>query len=560
MLFIQKKFKLIVSFSIILLLSIAFSNQPKITAYASNEMPGYENPRDIIIATPKNNYSTTGSKVSILGACDYEYPLYMNGEEIETTEYGFFTVYVELEVGKNECVFENNGIIKTLTINRKKVATSSGNNSGNSGTSTPKVTYKEFKNDVYGVITSSYAMPRSKVSDSNVNLMPLTLGTTSRILGEDGSFYKLADGTFVSKSSIRRYDKKLESNKVTKANMSIDSAMNQLVIELSMNVNALYSVSFEGQNIYLKLYDTIAAAKPKTAGNDIIEKVTVNTDSKNKTKTYCFTMYDNASVYGYDVTFKNGVMRFELKLPVKLKDTKSLTGATIVLDAGHGDYDSGTVGPMGVYGPVEKDINLNITLYTKQYLEALGAKVILIRENDTFYSLSNRVETIRKVKPDLSVSIHGNSLDYSSDYGKTSGFLTYYSYNLFGNLPNLINNSITEELGFNKREPRQKSLSLTRFTTCPSVLLETSFLSNPYDYEYLIQTENQKDFGIAIGKSIQNYLQGVAKQNDHVYVVKRGDTLASIASKYGITIKQLAEYNSIENINYIVVGQKILIP
>lgn len=540
------------------MLSIVFLSQPALTVYASNEMPGYENPKDIIIATPKNNYSTTGSKVSILGACDYEYPLYMNGEEIETSEYGFFTVYVELEIGKNEFVFENNDVSKTLTINRKKVTTSSGN-SGNGGTATPKVTYKEYKNDVYGVITSSYAMPRSKVSESNVNLMPLTLGTASRILGEDGSYYKLADGTYVSKSSMKRYDKKLESNKVTKASMSMDSAANQLVIELTMNVNALYSVSFEGQNIYLKLYDTIAAAKPKTAGNSIIEKVTVNTDSKNKTKTYCFTMFHNASVYGYDITFKNGVMRFELKLPVKLKDTKSLSGSTVILDAGHGDYDSGTVGPMGVYGPVEKDINLNITLYAKQYLEALGAKVVLIREDDTFYSLSNRVETIRKVKPDISVSIHGNSLDYSSDYGKTRGFLTYYSYNLFGNLPNIMNNSITEELGFHKRDPRQKSLSLTRFTTCPSVLLETSFLSNPYDYEYLIQVKNQKDFGIAIGKSIQKYLQGIAKQNDQVYVVKKGDTLASIASKYGVTVKQLAEYNSIKNINYIVVGQKILI-
>lgn len=556
----NKKVKSVIFFSIVFMLSIIFLSQPYLTTYASSDMPGYENPEDIIIATPKNNYSTTGSKVSILGACDYEYPLYLNGEEIETTEYGFFTVYVELEVGRNDFIFENNGITKTLTINRKKVATSSGNSSGNSGTNTPKVTYKEFKDNVYGVITSSYAMPRTKVSESNVNVMPLTLGTTSRLLGEDGSYYKLADGTYVSKSSVKRYDKKLESNKVTKANMSIDSTTNQLVMELSMNVNALYSVSFEGQNIYLKLYDTIAAAKPKTAGNGIIEKVTVNTDSKNKTKTYCFTMYDNASIYGYDVTFNNGVMRFELKLPVRLKDTKSLVGATVLLDAGHGDYDSGTVGAMGVYGPVEKDINLNITLYTKQYLESLGAKVVLIREDDTFYSLSNRVETIRKVKPDISVSIHGNSLDYSSDYGKTRGFLTYYSYNLFGNLPNLINNSITEELGFSKRDPRQKSLSLTRFTTCPSVLLETSFLSNPYDYEYLIQSKNQKNFGIAIGKSIQSYLQGIAKQNDQVYVVKKGDTLASIASKYGITIKILSEYNSIENINYIIVGQKILIP
>jgi len=68
MLLFQKKVKSIVSF-IVLLLSIVFLSQSHLTAYASNEMPGYENPQDIIIASPKNNYTTTGSKVSILGAC-----------------------------------------------------------------------------------------------------------------------------------------------------------------------------------------------------------------------------------------------------------------------------------------------------------------------------------------------------------------------------------------------------------------------------------------------------------------------------------------------------------
>lgn len=560
MLRVQKKRKILTLIGLFLILSMLFITIPELTAYADTHMPGYDNPRDIIIATPKNEYTTSGSKVSILGACDYEYPLYLNGEELETTEYGFFTTYAELNVGKNEFVFENNGVTKTLVIHRKKVATSSGNNSGNTGTTKPKVTYKEYKSDVYGVITSSYTMPRSKVSESNVNLMPLTKGTTSRLLGKDGSYYKLADGTFVSKSSVKKYDKALSPNMVKKAVMSLDKKTNQVVLELSMNVNALYSVSSNGKNVYLKLYDTVAAVKPKVSGINAIERVTIQTDSKNKTKTYCFTLAEQASIYGYDVTFDKGVMRFECKLPVDLKDQNSLVGATILLDAGHGDQDNGAVGPMGVFGPMEKDINLNITLYTKQYLEALGAKVVLIREDDTFYSLSDRVETIRTLKPDISVSIHGNSLDASSDYSKSSGFLTYYSYNLFGNVPTLINDSVSKELGFAKRDPRQKSLSLTRFTTCPSVLLETSFLSNPQDYEFLIQSENQKEFGIAIGKSIQKYLQTVAKQNDLAYVVKKGDTLASIAMKYGVTISQLADYNNIKDINYIVVGQKILIP
>ena len=45
-----------------------------------------------------------------------------------------------------------------------------------------------------------------------------------------------------------------------------------------------------------------------------------------------------------------------------------------------------------------------------------------------------------------------------------------------------------------------------------------------------------------------------------IYVVKKGDTLSGIASKYNTTYQKLAEYNNIENPNLIYVGQKIVIP
>ena len=48
--------------------------------------------------------------------------------------------------------------------------------------------------------------------------------------------------------------------------------------------------------------------------------------------------------------------------------------------------------------------------------------------------------------------------------------------------------------------------------------------------------------------------------SETVYVVKKGDTLSSIASKYGTTYQKLAEYNGIANPNVISVGQKIKIP
>lgn len=51
-----------------------------------------------------------------------------------------------------------------------------------------------------------------------------------------------------------------------------------------------------------------------------------------------------------------------------------------------------------------------------------------------------------------------------------------------------------------------------------------------------------------------------ASSNDVIYVVKRGDTLSKIASQYGTTYQELAQYNNISNPNFIRIGQKIKIP
>lgn len=54
--------------------------------------------------------------------------------------------------------------------------------------------------------------------------------------------------------------------------------------------------------------------------------------------------------------------------------------------------------------------------------------------------------------------------------------------------------------------------------------------------------------------------ESAVEQPGQVYVVKKGDTLSSIASMYGTTWKRLAEYNSLSNPNKLLVGQKISIP
>lgn len=564
----MKRIQQAVAFLLIFCLCAGFTALEPVIA--EEGMSGYANPKDIIIASPSDKYTTTASKVSILGASDYRYPLFMNGEEVTTTKYGFFTCYVSLSLGENTFTFTNGSKTKTFTIIRKKASSSIS--------SAPKE--KLYTKDVYGVLNKNYGSRRKKPTNSETIITPLVSGTTFRILGECNGYYKLSDGSYLAIDRITLHNEKLADNKVSSVSVYEDTASNMMMAKFKMNVNALYRVLVQNHTITLTLYDTVSAAKVKTPENDVIESISLSVDPSAKKAVYTMKLKADAVVSGYDIVYQDGYMYFGLKQAPVLAEDGSLKGATVVIDAGHGGSDDGTVGAMGTKGPVEKDINLAIAKVVERYLTSRGANVIMTRTNDTYIDLYTRVNQIKAAKPDLSVSIHGNSMGQTSDYSKSSGFLTYYSYNLFTDAQQKLNDSIIETLDFAKRAPRYQNLALTRIVNCPSILLETSFLSNPEDYEYLIQEKNQKTFGEAIGKAIEDYLLELAvfdsekqkeqekaqetaassKPKTQSYTVKKGDTLSSIARTYGTTINLIKSLNNITNIDYIYVGQKLKVP
>ena len=86
---------------------------------ADNSLFVYENPGFLIITHPEaDKRETTAPKMSVLGAANPEYPLYINDEEITTTANGFFTAYVDLELGDNVFVFENGDDVQSIVITR----------------------------------------------------------------------------------------------------------------------------------------------------------------------------------------------------------------------------------------------------------------------------------------------------------------------------------------------------------------------------------------------------------------------------------------------------------
>lgn len=165
--------------------------------------------------------------------------------------------------------------------------------------------------------------------------------------------------------------------------------------------------------------------------------------------------------------------------------------ATLVIDAGHGGQDGGTTGRSGT---VEKDINLKIAMYIREFCDYLGLVNVMTRDSDI--SLHNKgTTTIRKQKIEdmkkrleitleqtnpIYIGIHQN---YFGDF-VSSGAQTFYSESnpnskLFAEL--LLTNikSIVDPDNKRKAAKIQASNYILKNLNCPAVIVECGFLSNP---------------------------------------------------------------------------------
>lgn len=187
---------------------------------------------------------------------------------------------------------------------------------------------------------------------------------------------------------------------------------------------------------------------------------------------------------------------------------------SIVVDPGHGGNDPGKV---GVTGALEKDINLEIAVKLRDYLEEKEMKAVLTREADVSLAeegasstqvsdLKRRVEIIEEEAPEIAVSIHQNSYTDSSVSGAQ---VFYYGQSQEGQrLAEAIQESLAGTLDpSNHREAKaNESYYILKRTSVPTVIVECGFLSNPEE-ESILQDEAYQDKLVeAIYKGIEVYL------------------------------------------------------
>ena len=222
---------------------------------------------------------------------------------------------------------------------------------------------------------------------------------------------------------------------------------------------------------------------------------------------------------------------------------------TIVIDAGHGGKDPGSIGN----NSYEKNITLAISLELGRIIKENlpGIKIIYTRKDDSFPSLYERAEIANKNNADLFISIHCDSFYNKSVYGSTSYLMglsknsanmnvakrensvifleenyeeTYKNFDPNSSesvmllsltqkakienstiLANLIQDQFKNRVGIKSRGVKQAPFQVLWNTTMPSVLVETGYITNSAEEKKLNNKTHQVYLASAIFRAIRDY-------------------------------------------------------
>ena len=187
----------------------------------------------------------------------------------------------------------------------------------------------------------------------------------------------------------------------------------------------------------------------------------------------------------------------------------------IVVDAGHGGFDAGA----SDNGLIEKDVNLNVALFLREYIEQGGGIAVMTRTEDVSTAaddksgksakqsdLIQRKNLVQTAQADIFVSIHMNKFPQPQYHGAQ----VFYSLAPDGSkkLGEAIQQSLKDVLQDGNTRMAKKTdggVFLLKDTSIPSVIVECGFLSNAQEAKLLGQTDYQRKLAWGIYMGIIRY-------------------------------------------------------
>ena len=235
----------------------------------------------------------------------------------------------------------------------------------------------------------------------------------------------------------------------------------------------------------------------------------------------------------------------------------------VIIDPGHGGTDSGATGN----NLLEKDYNLLISKYMYDRFKELGIPVAITRDSDTTLSPSDRVNTIlNKFGNSSDVILISNHVNSGGGEGAEVIYALRNKDTLAKNILNNIGATGQETRKYYQRRlPSDTSKDyyfIHRNTgNLEPLIVEYGFIDSAKDVNFL--KENYEELAEAVISAVANYI-GVPyippeEITTNTYVVQKGDSLYSIANKLGTTVSELKKENNLTS-NTLQIGEVLRIP
>jgi N-acetylmuramoyl-L-alanine amidase len=274
----------------------------------------------------------------------------------------------------------------------------------------------------------------------------------------------------------------------------------------------------------------------------------------------------------------------------------------VAIDAGHGGHDTGAIGK---YALVEKKLCLDLARRIAAILDRQpGVDAVLTRDSDVYLTLERRNQVAEEKHADVFVSIHLNSAPSSSARGAEIYFVapagaqraasralaSGEAAHDFGLDPGddgdivhmlldvnqqsvlarseLLAESILESVRDRRLLPtrtvKQKSFSVLRTITMPSVLVEAGFISNASDARLVRDAAGRETVARAVADGVLEFFrlhppQRGAPESAVIHRVQRGDTLWTISRIYKTSVDRLRQLNSLGTRSSLRVGQELVV-
>ncbi len=344
--------------------------------------------------------------------------------------------------------------------------------------------------------------------DSGDYITTLRTGCSDYVteISENG-WYKISCGGYIKPSQCEIITGETDITcRISSAEKEIGDNYEKLNIKASSIPS--FKGEIKGKALVLTLFNTEWSDLSEIdIGSDLMRRI-VAVDNGDGSIT--LNIYSITELWGWDIFTdpENGTFSVVLKGAPKLSDNpaKPLLGTTITVCAGHGGGDPGALSVAGEKGVNEFQINAANAFSIAEALENLGAKIVLLVADEEKMDTYARTDPARYSYSDLYICCHANSVAENSAANLWCGTYVYYHYDHSADFAKKLCDYISAATRRDNEGSEAGYYSVTRLTMCPAVMLEVGFVSNPKEFESLIDQRDIQKTANAVVKAVLEIL------------------------------------------------------